>query len=211
MKLDKKRISAVTLILIALISVSISMVLAVPGIPHQFYGAVTVDGLPAPDWLYVDAYIDGVLYEWVYTEGGEYGWATMFKVVADDPDTLLKEGGVAGDWVDFYVDGFYATSFIFANGGSTSLDLDVTTTAYELQLYAGWNLIGIPGIPVDPTIDVMLGNILPYVESVWTYDGGTGYWSSYNPYGPGDLDYMFDGKGYWIKMIANIIWEIPMV
>ena len=211
MKLEKKRIIAITLMLTILILVSTSMVLAVPGIPHQFYGSVTVDGLPAPDWLGIAVDINGVFCEWTYTEGGEYGYSPLFNVLADDPDTPAIEGGVAGDVVEFYVDGFYATSYIFKNGEVTCLNLDIVTTVYELQLYAGWNLIGIPGIPVDPSIDVMLYNIMPYVESVWAYDGMTGYWSSYSPYAPSDLDYMFDGKGYWIKMTSDIIWEMDMI
>ncbi|GAF95031.1 unnamed protein product, partial [marine sediment metagenome] len=141
-------------------------------------------------------------------------WDTedLFKVPADDPDTPEKEGGAPGDLVELYLDGTYAGSTaIFENGETTWLDIDVlTTTAYELQLYEGWNLIGIPGIPYDPSIEVMLYDIMGYVDSVWTHDGATGYWSSYSPYAPSDLTEMVDGKGYWIKVFADVLWEIDL-
>ena len=37
-----------------------SFALAIPGIPHQFYGTVTVNGANAPDGTLVVAKIDGV-------------------------------------------------------------------------------------------------------------------------------------------------------
>ncbi len=208
MKIGMKRIGMSMLIVIILFSAVIAF--ALPGMPHKFFGDVMIDGLPAPDGLWVEAVIDGVFYEWGLTSGGQYGWdiADLFNVPADDPDTSEKEGGVSGDWVEFYVDGFYADTAYFENGASTWFDLHVTTTVYELQLYAGWNLIGLPFIPDDPSIEVVLGDILYHVESVWTYDAWSGYWSSYSPYAPSDLTMMVDGKGYWIKVWEDVLWEM---
>jgi len=213
MKIETRRINAV--MLVVLIAVSTTIVFAVPGMPHQFYGDVTIDGLPAPDGAWVDIVIEtadgGEFYYSTSTSEGRYGYDPLFKVPADDPDTTEIEGGVNGDIVYFYVDLIYATSYVFENGGTNELDLDVSTSVYEIQLYEGWNLIGIPGIPEDPSIEVMLYDIIDCVESVWAYDGETGYWSSYSPYAPSDLTEILDGKGYWIKMTTDMVWEITIV
>jgi len=204
-----KRLTLITIMMLAIIPVV--AIGAVPQMPHQFYGDVTIDGIPAPNGIWVDAYIDGVLYEWTTTSGGTYGWDPLFKVPADDPDVVGIDGGVNGDTIEFYIDGVLADSALFEIGGSTNLDLAITTAIYELQLYEGWNLIGIPCIPEDPSIEVMIYDIIDYVESVWAYDGEMGYWSSYSPYAPSDLTEMVDGKGYWIKMTTDMVWEITIV
>jgi len=211
MKIGMKRLSTIMLILLMLFSAVRAF--AIPGIPHQFYGYVTIDGVLASDGISVAAIIDGVVYVETTTVGGGYGWdpIDLFNVPADDPDTPEKDGGVSGDLVELYLDGTYAGSTaIFENGETTWLDIDVLTGVYELQLYEGWNLIGIPFIPDDTSIAVILDNILFYVESVWTYDGATGYWSSYSPYAPSDLTEILDGKGYWIKMTTDVLWEIDI-
>jgi len=212
MNIEKRRLS--TILILALFTVSFAIVNALPQMPHQFYGYVTIDGILASDGISVAAVIDGVVYAETTTVGGAYGWFSpdLFRVPADDPDTPEKEGGVSGDLVELYLDGTYAGKTAFYEiGGTTWLDIDVlTTTAYELQLYAGWNLIGIPGIPYDPIIEVVLYDILDYVESVWTYDGETGFWSSYSPGAPSDLTVMVDGRGYWIKMTTAVLWEIDI-
>ena len=208
MKLETRRINAAMLVMLAIIPMV--AVGAVPQMPHQFYGTVTIDGVAALDGTLVEAKIDGVTYLSTNTVGGQYGYDPLFKVPADDPDIVGVEGGVNGDTVEFYVDGFLADSTPFEIGGTTNLDLAITTAVYELQLYEGWNLIGIPCIPEDPSIEVMLYDIIDYVESVWTYDGETGYWSSYSPGAPSDLTEMIDGKGYWIKMTTDMVWEIDI-
>lgn len=82
------------------------------------------------------------------------------------------------------------------------------TRIVELQLYAGWNLIGFPVVPEDPSIEVVLGDILDKVESVWAFDGETKTWSSYSPGAPSDLTEMVEGKGYWIKVNTDSILTI---
>ena len=78
--------------------------LAVPQMPHQFYGTVSLDGALAPEGTIVSAQIDGVEYESGTVDAeGRYGEAPLFKVPADDPGTPAKEGGVPGETVEFYV------------------------------------------------------------------------------------------------------------
>lgn len=208
--MEKKKIITITLMLVLLSTVSTSLVFAVPSMPHKFWGDVTVDGVAAVDGLSVEAKINGVTYLSTVTADGRYGWSPMFNVPGDDMDTVAIEGGVAGDDILFYVDGTYAATHVFAAGGSNSLDLAIISSGYELLLYEGWNLIGIPGEPTDPSIAVMLASIIDDIESVWTYNGETGFWSSYSPGAPSDLSEMVGGKGYWIKMTADAVWELNL-
>jgi len=204
MRLETRRIIAAMLVMLAIIPVV--AVGAIPVQPHKFWGAVTIDGVSATDGTLVEAKIAGITYASESTVDGKYGYNTedLFYVPADNPDTpAIIEGGVDGDTIKFYVGGILATTYTFEKGGSTNLPLAITTAVYELQLYEGWNLIGIPGIPEDPSITVMLYDIIGYVESVWAYDGETGYWSSYSPSVPSDLTEMVDGDGYWISMTAS--------
>ena len=112
------------LLALALVLGLVAPVLAVPGIPMQRYGDVTIDGLPAPVLTEVRAEIDGVVYATTTVDAnGQYGMAPNFVIPADDPDTPAKEGGVAGvDDVDLFVGGTLATTVAF-EAGSVRLDL----------------------------------------------------------------------------------------
>ncbi|MBU0953219.1 MAG: hypothetical protein KKA90_02225 [Nanoarchaeota archaeon] len=93
---------------------------AIPGVPHQFYGAVQINGAPAPDGSLVVARIQGLDEAATTTSAGTYGIAPHIFYV---PDT---EGDNDGKQIDFYVNGVFATSFTFVNGGTTTLDLSIT-------------------------------------------------------------------------------------
>lgn len=216
MKFGKRIVAPIAFIALTLLSLGIAS--ALPQMPHQFYGTVMIDGLPAPDGCWVDIYMeaaDGTEFWW-YTDtvAGLYGWDPIFTVPSDDPDTSEIEGGVNGEIVYFYVvylgDYHYATSWVFESGAVTELNLDVSTSLYELQLYEGWNLIGIPFIPEDTSIEVILHDIMYYVYSVKSYDAETGWWYTYSPGRPSNLWDIEAGKGYWIQMTSDVLWEIDI-
>lgn len=73
----------------------------------------------------------------------------------------------------------------------------------ELALFEGWNFIGLPLTPEDPSIEVVLADILDNVIFVWAFDGETKTWSVYSPGAPSDLTEIVEGRGYWIKMKAD--------
>ncbi len=124
MKLEKRRISTITLMLLLFTSIGIAY--AVPQAPHQFYGEVTIGGEPARDGILIEAIIDEITYESTTTVEGRYGWdLPLFMVPADDPNTPEKEGGSNGETVEFYVNGVYATSDTFLIGLWTSLNLSI--------------------------------------------------------------------------------------
>jgi len=73
---------------------------------------------------------------------------------------------------------------------------------YPVDLAKGWNLMSLPLVPADPSIEVVLSGILVDLESVWSYDRETNTWFSYSPGVPSTLIQMVDGKGYWVKMTS---------
>lgn len=97
---------------------------ALPGIPHQFYGTVTVNGGAAPDGTVVDARINGVIVESTTTLDGKYGYENPLFMV-DDPDNART-----GSTIKFFVEGVDSGSTaIFVNGGTTRLDLSATVSS----------------------------------------------------------------------------------
>jgi hypothetical protein len=69
---------------------------------------------------------------------------------------------------------------------------------YDIPLFAGWNLIGLPLISASRSIEDVLAGIT--VDRVCTYDGETGTWYLYSPGAPSDLNEMTHGKAYWVRV-----------
>jgi hypothetical protein len=94
-------------------------------------------------------------------------------------------------------------------GGTTipaaALTLDTVTVeqgVFEqepIDLVEGWNLMSLPLIPLDSSINAVLAGILDDVKSVWYW---AGRWYSFAPGASSDLTSMTDGKAYWINMEA---------
>ena len=163
---------------------SISFISAVPGIPHQFYGSVTVNGKSAPDNNIITATIDGDTYMTV-TKNGGYGYSQSVFYV-EDPD-----GGRTGN-IAFDIGGKPAEGAIFENNGYTNLNFDLTTTCgdkYCLGEETCGNCQLDCGICTNPPIITISSpesktydttNIIPIIVSsdqplkIWVYslDGG---------------------------------------
>ena len=81
----------------------------------------------------------------------------------------------------------------------------------DINLKAGWNLIGYNSLESQPIIDV-LSSITGNYSIVWAYDASdtTDHWKKYDPSAPfgNDLANMEVGKGYWIMMNTDDILEI---
>ena len=75
---------------------------------------------------------------------------------------------------------------------------------WPVELYKDWNLISLPLVPRNSTIQGVLSLLLKpgLLVSVWHYDAETKAWHSYAPGAPPDLITMVDGKGYFVKMTA---------
>ena len=132
----------------------LDLVEAVPLPPAVFHGTVSVGGEPATDGVSIEAKIGGVNYAFsptgdgsARTSGGTYGRGTnVFQVLADDTDTLAKEGGVAGETVVFFLGGSTEVAGLgtFKGGSVTELNLSIV----------GAGLLSIAVTPLTPSIPV---------------------------------------------------------
>lgn len=127
------------IILLFSTSVLSALAAAPPLPPCSFYGYVYVGGRSAQDGLNVRAVISGTALMWTTeTKNGTYGWPAKgssvpdgFWIPSDDPETTEKDGGVAGDTIEFYVGGTQLTgqTATFESGGARRRDLSVPSAA----------------------------------------------------------------------------------
>jgi hypothetical protein len=74
---------------------------------------------------------------------------------------------------------------------------------FDIGLLPYWNLISLPLIPTNSTIQNVTSGIQSKINTsrgIWYYDSSTQRWESYAPGVPSDLTTMEAGKGYWIYM-----------
>jgi len=96
------------------------LALAVPGIPHQFYGQVSFSNGPAPDGLVVEARIGSVTVATTTTLNGKYGYSPLFFVTDPDNDR-------AGKTITFLVNGIdTGLSATFENGEHTEKNFSIS-------------------------------------------------------------------------------------
>ena len=70
---------------------------------------------------------------------------------------------------------------------------------FDIQLNMKWNLISVPFVMLDDSIDNVFADIADDVISVWTYDEFTDTWYVYTPGpAPDTLTEMKPGWGYWV-------------
>lgn len=100
---------------------SFTLVSAVPGIPHQLYGNVEVNGVPVPDGTAVIAQVDGDTYI-TFTKDGKYGFAPNIFYV-EDPD-----GNRNGKSITLSLNYKSVQNILFSNNGYINLELTTETT-----------------------------------------------------------------------------------
>ncbi|MCK5040180.1 MAG: YncE family protein [Candidatus Aenigmarchaeota archaeon] len=96
---------------------------------------------------------------------------------------------------------FYCTDAV---GHESEKDLEwikVEGGAFNITLNPKWNLISVPFVMTEDSIEEVFEDIADKVISVWTYDGVADEWYVYTP-GPGTdtLTEMKPGWGYWVLM-----------
>ncbi len=91
-----------------------------PGIPHKFYGTVTMENGVAPNGLTVEAEIGGEIFGTSITNNdGKYGYSDL--MIVTDP-----RGNNNGEEIKFYVSGIETEeTAIFENGASSEINLTV--------------------------------------------------------------------------------------
>jgi len=116
--MDKKIIGCWAFLFMLILT---TIVKAVPGIPHAFYGYVYLNGKAAPDGTLIVAKIDGKEVARTTTSKGKYGYP-LGSFYVDDPNNDRS-----GSIITFFVNGIASKTAIFCNGCITRLDLSVQT------------------------------------------------------------------------------------
>jgi len=82
---------------------------------------------------------------------------------------------------------------------------NAATTTIGINLQVGWNLVSLPIIPEDSSIEAVLEETtLSHIEIIQYYDTRNEQWLTYKPgVAGGGLTDMEAGKGYWIDMNTN--------
>lgn len=111
------------ILVVLIFLVSLNTVIAIPQLPHQFYGTVSYNNTSISDRNIISAKINDIEYAGTYTFNGKYGYKPLFYIPADDIETIEKEGGTNKDKIDFYINGIKVASYTFESGATTELNL----------------------------------------------------------------------------------------
>lgn len=140
-----------------------------------------------------------------YDEGFSYSWDFNYN------EGFNADGDAQTSCTTYSEPGTYMVALVVNDGEDNSEVATAAVTVYEygIELNAGQNLISIPLVPEDRSVEAVLNGVNP--EVVWAY--------KYNPeteqnewfYHPGDdapegvgnLDEMVPGYGYYVLMGEN--------
>ncbi|MCX8023404.1 MAG: hypothetical protein N2745_11610 [Syntrophorhabdaceae bacterium] len=93
---------------------------------------------------------------------------------------------------------------VYTDNGRYALDIEVpleSINQFILTLNTGWNFISIPIEPIDTSIGLVLKDISPNVNIVWSYKNETKTWLKYKPGMENPTLTSFEpGRGYWVYM-----------
>lgn len=130
--MNAKNVTLFAVLILSIVLLSGAVAALTPGLPHQFFGTVAINGAPAPDGTIVSARIDGAEVKNVPTANGKYGLVPGIFYVDDFNHN--REGNL----IQFFVNGVDsgATSY-FANGKSTELNLAITVAVAAPQPSGG--------------------------------------------------------------------------
>ena len=139
-KFEKMRTKITILLAFAVLVATLGIVSAVPPLPYEPWGSVTIDGSPATDGRNVTAYINSIAYgisgspgNPTTTSGGYYG----LSIPGDDPDVGGKSGGEEGDTVIVMVDGNVASPTLIWTAGDSGRENLTVTVIPEFGLLVG--------------------------------------------------------------------------
>lgn len=111
-----------------------------------------------------------------------------------------EEGDNCYTWEDDFV-GNVTLTVTDGDGGEDTAEVAVTVYDYGIELNSGENLISIPLVPQDTSVEAVLNGVNPEVVWAYKYDEelGENRWYVYAE-GAGDLDGMVPGYGYYVIM-----------
>ncbi|MCK5023640.1 MAG: hypothetical protein KAS04_05680, partial [Candidatus Aenigmarchaeota archaeon] len=116
--------STISCLVVFLFILSATIVVAdLSDVPHQFYGDVTINSVPAPDGVLVIAKFNDNDVESGLTQDGKYGYEYPAFIVSMHPQYV-------GQTVEFYVGNVKAGEAVFSEGATTELHLLIGTENY---------------------------------------------------------------------------------
>ena len=136
------------------------------------------------------SYIDGD-YDLVCAYDPETGWSIYVPGGVNDLDKM--EAG-KGYWIKMNKQ----RNLIIHGAAPEETAITLTGEA--------WNLVGYSSTKLRSPEDCM-ASVADYINSVWEYSPVTS-WSVYVPDGPGNLEFMRPGYGYWIEANQGCEWDI---
>ena len=96
---------------------------------------------------------------------------------------------------------YYCVDALGNTGPVDEEKFKVEGTSFNITINKKWNLISVPFVMLNDSIDEVFKDIAEDIISVWTYDGETGEWYVYTPDGNPDNDNLHEmkpGWGYWV-------------
>ncbi|MBN1167590.1 MAG: PKD domain-containing protein, partial [Methanospirillaceae archaeon] len=167
MKADSMlRTSAIITIIVLMLAVSAS---AIPPLPSEFYGSVSINSAPAPAGTVIEAKISGESRGTVTTEAvGVYGGSSLFdsRLVVSATEEDIEGGDPE---ISFYIGGSPADqTAIFQEGTTRELDL---STGGAVQIVADFS-----GTPTSGTapLTVQFTDLSTGGPTMWAWDFGDG-------------------------------------
>lgn len=107
-------------------------VLAIPGMPHEFYGTVRINGNLAPEGTIITTQVNGVANSDTIVIENRYGWDPDYNYSSNPTHFFVTDpnGSNAGKTITFFVNGTQAGTAVFTNASDpirlTHLDLGIT-------------------------------------------------------------------------------------
>jgi len=100
---------------------------------------------------------------------------------------------------------FYCVDALGNKGPIDEEKFKVEGDAFNITINKKWNLISVPFVLLNDSMEEVWDDIAPNISSVWTYDGAQ--WFVYTPDGVDndDLDTMLPGWGYWVLAKNNTV------
>ena len=95
---------------------------------------------------------------------------------------------------------------------AAQIDAQAGAGTRPVELLAGWNLVGWTGD--DASVPDALGDALPAIDSVHTFDAARQAFDTFTTSGPGflnTLDVILSGAGVWLFANTGVTWQQPRI
>ena len=95
---------------------------------------------------------------------------------------------------------------------AAQIDAQAGAGTRPVELLAGWNLVGWTGD--DASVPDALGDALPAIDSVHTFDAARQAFDTFTTSGPGflnTLDVILSGAGVWFFANTGVTWQQPRI